>query len=242
MDVGVTLESGQFFRWRREKDGFVVATHGRAFRVPPLSPAARKFFALDHDIDAICGTLRRDRKLRPALRTDLRLLRQDPWECLVSFLTSCASNIPRITKNLDALCRTLGRPLAHGLHAMPPPEAVDDEKLLRRLGFGFRAKYLVPVAREVSRGALRGMERMSTDEARLRLCELPGVAEKVADCVLLFAYERLEAFPLDVWIRRVMRELYLRGNDREIRAFAADRWNGLAGYAQQFLYVWSRNR
>lgn len=234
-DLRATLESGQFFRWRPERAGFVVATHGQSFfaeecedrlRVRGTSKAfARRFFALDHDILAIHETLARDRALRPALRPGLRILRQDPWECLVAFVTSCASNIPRITRNLASLC-------GDG----PTPRKLDEGKL-RRLGFGFRSRYLS----RISPAALRGLEKLSTEQARAHLCELPGVAEKVADCVLLFGYGRLEAFPLDVWIRRVMRERFVRGTDREIREFAAERWGPLAGYAQQFLYVWSRN-
>lgn len=235
IDLRLTLESGQFFRWHPQGDGFCVMTHGRSFfvaerdgglRVRGTSATfARKFFALDHDLPAIRETLARDPKLRSAVRPGLRILRQDPWECLVAFVTSCASNIPRITKNLAALC-------GDG----PTPRKLD-ERALRRLGFGFRSRYLS----RISPVDLQGLDALSTGDARDRLCELPGVAEKVADCVLLFGYGRLEAFPLDVWIRRVMRDRFLRGTDREIRAFAADRWGPLAGYAQQFLYVWSRN-
>lgn len=254
-----TLESGQFFRWRRlEKDGFLIVTHGRIFTVQrdrvmgvPLK-FVRRFFSLDHDGAAIAKTLWKHPTLRKALHRyrGLRILRQDPWECLISFMTSVASNIQRITRNLNGLCEALGRPVAlDGLSwsAMPPPTELCNEAFLRRLGFGFRAKYLVQTAREVQRGALRGLERATTKEARRRLCELPGVAEKVADCILLFAYGRLEAFPVDTWIRRIMTDLYFggrrpRGGDETIRAFAADRFGPLAGYAQQYLYTWSRNR
>jgi len=246
--LGVTLASGQFFRWRAEGDGFLVSTHGRTFAVRERRDRlavsgirrsfAERFFALDHDLPGIRGRLLRDRRLRPAVEAypGLRILRQDPWECLVSFVTSCASNIPRITRNLESLCRELGR---KGL-AMPPPEAISDERVLRRLGFGFRARHLVPLAREVERGALRGLERLATEEARERLCALPGVGVKVADCVLLFAYERLESFPVDVWIRRAMAGLF--GGRRDPRTVALERWGELSGYAQQFLYVWSRKR
>lgn len=239
--LDLTLDSGQFFRWRPDGDGFVVTTHGRTFFARQAEDLeirgvprdfAERFFALDHDLAAIRASLARDAKLRPAIEAcpGLRLLRQEPWECLLSFVTSAACNIPRIRRNLSALC---------GEGATPRPAAMPDERTLRRLGFGFRAKHIVPLAREVERGALRGLEALTTGEARARLCDLPGVGVKVADCVLLFAYERLEAFPVDVWIRRIMRR-FVRGGDRAVREHAAKRWGPLAGYAQQFLYVWSR--
>lgn len=256
-DIGATLESGQFFRWRRQGERYVIVSHRTIFtaadgpRFQGRATLARRFFSLDHDLDRILEPYRRDRHLRRAIDAypGLRILRQDPWECLVAFVTSIASNIPRITRNLADLCRELGPCVSlngTGDAATPAPERLTDGRLLRRLGFGFRARYLVPLARQVERGAL-DVDRLPTAEARARLCELPGVAEKVADCVLLFSFERLEAFPVDTWIRRVMTDLYFagrrpRGGDRAIRAFAADRFGAHAGYAQQYLYHWSRNR
>ncbi|MBI2900236.1 MAG: hypothetical protein HYY17_08620 [Planctomycetes bacterium] len=249
IDLARTLESGQFFRWRRRDDGFLIVTHGRAFvadddlRVRGATRAfADRFFG--PDLTEIHQTLERDPLLRPFLVEGLRILRQDPWECLVSFVTSCASNIPRIARNLDSLCASLGEPLPFDARAMPHPRALRDEKLLRRLGFGFRARHLVPLAREVERGALDGLDRLSTDEARVRLVSLPGVGVKVADCVLLFAYARFEAFPIDVHVRRAMTGLCFGGRpagDRRIREEAARRWGAHAGVAQQHLYVRARS-
>lgn len=255
--VEVTLASGQFFRWRRTGPRFAIATHGRLFlvddRLRPEGATAdfvRRFFSSDHDSAGIERRLSREPVLREPIRRlrGLRILRQDPWECLVAFITSAASNIPRITRNLDDLCRRLGPELrVNGTpgNTTPSPSAVKDEALLRRLGFGFRARYLVDTAREVQRGMLRGIEKLPTAEARDRLCRLPGVGEKVADCVLLFAYERLESFPVDVRIRRVMIDRYFqgrrpRGGDRTLRRFAMDRFGPLAGYAQQYLYARAR--
>ena len=106
-----------------------------------------------------------------------------------------------------------------------------------------RARYLADARRTLSDGLLRRVGRMSTDDAREALMTLPGVGEKVADCILLFAYGRGHAFPVDTWIRKVMIRLFFRGRrvpDREIRAFAADRWGEFAGYAQQVLFTWGR--
>lgn len=242
-NLPLTLESGQFFHWTREAGGFLVRHAGRRFRVrqdggrleTDGDPAAvRRFFALDHDLPAVRARLRRDPLLRPAVdhAPGLRILRQDPWECTVAFLLSTASNIPRITRHVFDLGRRWGR------------HRTGTEAQLRALGVGFRAPSLVRAAALARRGWLDGVARLPTPEARERLMEAPGIAEKVADCILLFAFGRLEAFPVDTWIRRVMRERFFRGRrvpDRAIREFASERWGDLAGYAQQLLYVWSRH-
>ena len=163
-----------------------------------------------------------------------------------SFLTSIASNIPRITRNVEDMARTYGRKISFGdrvRHTFPRPGELGDEAGLRALKIGFRARYLSQAARLARDGRLEGIRRLALDDARAALMELPGVAEKVADCVLLFAYGRLAAFPVDTWIRKVMTRLYFKGKrvpDGDIRAFAADRWGPWAGYAQQLLYHWSR--
>jgi N-glycosylase/DNA lyase len=257
-DLSATLESGQFFRWRRAGDAFEIETHGRLFSARQQGDAlhvegadeafAHSFFALDHDIAAIEEALARDPKLRPALdhAPGLRILRQDPWECAAAFLISMASNIPRITRNVADVARAFGRPLSLGAasgHAFPRPHEIADEADLRRLGLGFRARYVAAAARLAQAGLLDEAAGQPAGKAKEILMRIPGVGEKVADCILLFAFGHLEAFPVDTWIRRVMRKVFLGGRrrpDRAIRSFASGRWDGHAGYAQQYLYVWSR--
>jgi N-glycosylase/DNA lyase len=257
-DLRHTLESGQFFRWTREGDDYTVVRGLRLFRVRQERAELhavgadawflQEFLALDHDLADVERRLRRDRKLWEALdfAPGLRLLRQDPWECTAAFILSIASNIPRITRNVADLARTYGSPLSLGdlrARAFPRPGQIGDEAGLRRLKLGFRAKYLHQAERLASAGLLEEIAHLETEDAREALMVLPGVAEKVADCVLLFAYGRLGCFPIDTWIRRVMRDRFFRGRpvpDRAIRAFAQERWGDLAGYAQQYLYHWSR--
>ncbi len=259
-DLRHTLESGQYFRWTREDDGYLVQHGARLFLIRQEGRTLYaegadeaflfEFLALDHDFPAIERALRKDRTLRPALDAfpGLRILRQDPWECLCAFLTSIASNIPRITRNVEDMARTYGRRIRFGdrvRHTFPGPEEMGDEAGLRELKIGFRARYLAQAARLAHGGLLDEIRHLDLDDARAALMVLPGVAEKVADCLLLFAYGRLEAFPVDTWIRKVMTRLYFKGRrvpDAAIRAFAAGRWGALAGYAQQYLYHWSRSR
>lgn len=255
-----TLESGQFFRWSRDgQGGYVVHSGGRLFRVRQEGGLLHaegaadaflgEFFSLDHDLPAIERALRRDPKLRPALdaHPGLRLLSQDPWECTAAFILSIASNIPRITGNIADLARVYGEVSRLGAiesPGFPGPHDLVDEKELRRLKLGFRAAYLVQAARLARGGLLEEIATLPYEEAKDALMVVPGVAEKVADCVLLFAYGHLNAFPVDTWIRKVMIEIYFGGRrvpDRAIRAFAQERWGDLAGYAQQYLYHWSRN-
>jgi N-glycosylase/DNA lyase len=252
------LESGQFFRWS-ERDGLYTMLRGhRLIRARQDGDTLRydgsdawflrEFLALDQDYGPIEQALRRDPKLWEALDAypGLRILRQDPWECTAAFITSIASNIPRITGNLADLSKAFGIPLRLGetlRHTFPRPDEVEDEHALRKMKFGFRAQYLVQAARLARSGILEDIAYLPYEEAKETLMVIPGIAEKVADCVLLFAYGRLNAFPVDTWIRKVMIRMFFKGRkvpDRAIRAFASERWGDLAGVAQQYLYHWSR--
>lgn len=253
-----TLESGQFFRWTETEGSYDVLRGQRYFRIHQDGDTLhyegvdlwflKEFLALDQDYAAIERSLRRDRRLWEALDAypGLRILRQDPWECTAAFITSIASNIPRITGNVSDMAREYGLPLRLGQstgHSFPRPDRLDDEARLRRMKLGFRAAYLVQAARLASSGILEEIANLSYDEAKQTLMVIPGVAEKVADCVLLFAYGRLNAFPVDTWIRKVMISMFFKGRkvaDRVIRDFASERWGDLAGVAQQYLYHWSR--
>ena len=252
------LESGQFFRWS-ERDGTYSMLRGQRFvRARQEGETLhydgtdlwflKEFLALDQDFGPIERALRRDRRLWESLDAfpGLRILRQDPWECTAAFITSIASNIPRITGNLNDMAREYGSPIRLGSaedRTFPRPDQLDDETGLRRLKVGFRAAYLVQAARLARSGILEEIASQSYEDAKETLMVIPGVAEKVADCVLLFAYGRLNAFPVDTWIRKVMIQLFFKGRrvpDRSIRAFASERWGDLAGVAQQYLYHWSR--
>lgn len=258
-DLALTLASGQFFRWSRlPEGGFAVVRGPVLFRVRQDGgrlhahgadeALLREFFGLDQDLAAVLRKLRRDVPLRPALArcAGLRILRQDPWECVAAFITSIASNIPRITRNVADMAAAAGKPLALGdttAHAFPRPNEMPDEAALRRMKLGFRAAYLARAARLAASGLLDDVAHLPYEDAKRALMVLPGVAEKVADCVLLFAYGRLNAFPVDTWIRKATLRLYFKNRrvpDRALRAFAAERWGEHAGYAQQVIYHWAR--
>ncbi|HYM70482.1 MAG TPA: DNA glycosylase [bacterium] len=177
----------------------------------------------------------------------ITLLVQDPWEVLISFIVSQNNNIPKITRSIEGLARALGEPLGEGVYAFPSPArlAAAHPATLRACHLGYRAPYVRGAARRVAEGRLDldRLCRIPEDEAREALRELPGIGDKVADCILLFALGKVTTFPVDVWIRRAVERLYLGGRPtplREIRAFARDRFGPLAGYAQQHLFVYAR--
>lgn len=257
IDFRRTLSCGQTFRWF-ERDGWFYIHHaGRLFRarepfeVEGIPRAeAERYFSLDHNLEAIEASFPRDTVLRRAMDAfrGIRILRQDPYETLLSFILSACSNIPRISRNLDSIARRFGSPVhCNGVvsHRLPTPETPLSASVLRRLGTGFRAPFLAAAQRFAHPGFFAQIRTLSTPDARQALCEIPGAGVKVADCVLLFAYGRLEVFPIDTHIRKLMTREYFKGRrvpDREIAALARDRFGPWAGYAQQFLYAWSRRR
>jgi len=258
-----TLSCGQAFGWRVDGTGAAGVFAQRRIRLTPrrgavevdgLDDAASlerlaHYLGLDQPLRAIERELARDAVLARILRTTsgVAILRQDPWECLAGFVISAFNNIPKIELTLDRLRRRFGAPLPGGGYAFPQPEAIGaaSERALRGCVLGYRAPYLRAVARRVSTGTLdlRAPFSLPYDEARRMLLDLPGVGDKVADCVLLFAYGRGDAFPVDVWVKRAVERWYFRGRaqaERRIREFARSRFGSLAGYAQQHLFVAAR--
>jgi N-glycosylase/DNA lyase len=267
-----TLQSGQCFRWtvaaggaRGVVDGTVARVAQRGGRLavtwegPPGDAARlRRHLGADQPIAAIERRLAADPVLRRVLaRTSgIAIMRQDPWECLVSYVISAFNNIPKICRSVEALARRFGTPIRgdDGRRAgvlgwsFPSPERLAEatEASLRECILGYRAPYVRALARRVADGDadLAAIARLEFDQARAALLTLPGAGEKVVECVLLFGFGRHEAFPVDVWVQRAVERWYLGGRSRPpqaIRAWARDRWGPLAGYAQQHLFVGARH-
>jgi len=263
LDLDLTLQSGQVFHWEAHGAGFaglvgrvalyleqrsgeLLVTRGRA-------ALARRYLALDHPLDAILAGFPDDPTLREASAAcaGMRILRQPLWECLATFITSSMKQVAHIRAMSLAIRERFGVPVrAFGrtFHAYPDADAVAGagERALRECGLGFRAPNLVRTAATVAAGEadLEGWRALPTGELRERLCGLPGVGVKVANCVLLFAYERLDCIPVDVWIERILRSVYLRGKRKVTAArmarFAAEYFGPYGGYAQQYLFHHAR--
>lgn len=253
-DLAQTLDCGQAFRWRLQPDGsWRGVAHGRLLTLRHsaadilllgLSPddyhtVWQRYFDLDRDYPALQAALSVDPALRAAIAyaPGIRVLRQDPWETLCTFIISANNNIPRIKGIVERLCLLLGDPLDDGCHAFPTPAqlAAADEASLSPLRCGYRARYLLDAAEQVARGRLPMAEaaELPTAELRLALQGVLGVGPKVADCVLLFGFGRVECCPMDTWMRKVMATLYPDGLPAQLLPYA--------GLAQQYLFHYARS-
>jgi N-glycosylase/DNA lyase len=185
-------------------------------------------------------------------RAKLHILRQEPFEVLLSFVISANNHIPRIRSIIERLCRLYGSLLETSFapaYTFPTPEALARarlEDLRLKCGLGYRDVYVQSVARTIAaQPDFAHWAALPTAELRQRLLQLDGVGEKVADCVLLFGFHRLEAFPVDTWVRRAVTELYFPGQRPrpcELQACAAKQFGAYAGIAQQYLFVNARSR
>ncbi len=263
-DLAATLESGQAFRWRREKEIWTGVVGGRVVSLTAkedsiiaqtVAPQTDWRWLADYlqtetDLSAVLLTFPDDEPMREAVRAcrGLRLLRQEPWECLASFILSSTKQIVQIKQIVALLCERFGErcegtftfPTAHRIAALSEAE-------LRACKMGFRAKYLRAAAQAVAEGRLdlESLRALDVDAARAKLMELHGVGRKIADCVLLFAYGFGGAFPIDVWVMKALRELYFpkrRPTVKRLERFAATHFGPHAGYAQQYLFHYMRTK
>lgn len=260
-----TLSCGQAFRWtwtRSGAEGVVgkavwrLRSQGGRVEVTVLGEDTtvrriKRYLLGWGPLLPLEARLRRDPVLAQVLRPTrgISILAQDPWEVLASFLISQNNNIPKISRSVECLCRLLGEPIGRPpvAWAFPDPGRVADAPphVLREALLGYRAPYLREVARAVARGELDldGLRYLATDEAREALLALPGVGEKVADCVLLFGLGHRKVFPVDVWVQRAVQALYFGGkllSARTVRAWAVEQFGDLSGLAQQHLYHYAR--
>jgi N-glycosylase/DNA lyase len=212
-----------------------------------------RYFALDNPLAQICASFPQDRAMNEArdFCRGLRIIRQPKWECLATFICSSMKQVAHIRQISRALRRRFGelREIENqGVYTFPSGArlAKSSEKELRECALGYRAKNLLATARLIATGKvdLEKWRALSDADLRAELCRLPGVGAKVANCVMLFAYERLRAFPIDVWIERVLRENYFprtrKLNAARLRTFTQEHFGEHGGYAQQYLFHHAR--
>ena len=209
----------------------------------------REYFSLDMDYDAMRQTLaERDSKLYKCIEYGggIRLLKQELWETVISFIISANNNIPRIKKIIEELCIQFGDEIdveGRVFYTFPKPERLANLKRedLSPLKAGYRDRYILDAAKKFESGEVceEVVSALSTDDARRLLMQIKGVGRKVADCILLFSLGRYDVFPRDVWINRVMEHVYgVTGKDCE--EFASKTYGELAGLAQQYLFYYYR--
>ena len=281
IDLEASLLGGQAHRWQREGDWYsgvlwgnlvLVRQHGRVveFLSAPsdpesLAPGIRDYLRLDDDLEAIYADITQDANVAAQVERypGLRVLRQEPWECLVAYICSANSNIGTIHLNMERLSDEFGSPLkilspnplpqgAANIERRTFPTPADlaeaGEAELRRLKLGFRAPYVYQAARAVLEGRpdLEYLIRAPYQESKSELMSLKGIGDKIADCIALMSLEKLEAFPIDVWVRRALAEWYFPGEktptNRSLLPWAQEHFGRYAGYANQYLFHGRRLR
>jgi N-glycosylase/DNA lyase len=265
--LDATLACGQVFRWDHTDDGWWYGVVGdRVIKIRQDgqkityagAPASfiRHYFSLDMDLGGVLASIDRDPFIRESIRKNrgLRLVRQPPWECTISYICSTNSNIPTIRRRIASIAEKFGSPVefeGKTYYSFPGPEPIScgGHEGLTECRLGYRHPYVFGTSCTVTdekewEEKIRGLPY---DEARKELMKLHGVGPKAADCILLFAFQKYEAFPVDVWIRRIMQQHYLPDlatgaplTNREydtIRRFAWEQFGQYCGYAQEYLYA-----
>lgn len=256
-DLAQIFGCGQAFRFVEEDDGYTGVALGRVLHVSmegqslvladtTCEEAQRlwvPYFDLERDYAAIQKHFAQDPVMERAIcqGKGIRLLRQPPWEMVVTFLFSQRNNIPRIHSLVEGFCTVCGGKLSYrgrDYFDFPTPEQVAQTGLegLAPVRAGYRAPYVYDAACRVASGefSLEEVDGLSTADARKKLMELRGVGLKVADCILLFGYGRLDAFPVDVWMERAIRILYHQQD------FRPEQFGPYCGIAQQYLFTYAR--
>ncbi len=253
LSLPLTLDCGEAFRWEEQEDGsWSGVAYGKFLNIKEensnfiLNGANRKdfedvwrnYFDLDRDYAAICEKLKEDPLVRETIDEyyGIRILNQEPWEALVSFVISQQNNIKRIKGIIKRLCDTYGAQIRPGWHAFPSSKVLSSLTIsdFEAIGLGYRAKYVKKLADDVESGKidLAAIKAMDLDDAKKALLSIYGVGEKVANCALLFGFQFIRCFPVDVWMKRVL-QYYPNG--------LPECFKGYEGIAQQYLFHWARN-
>lgn len=269
-DARHIFECGQCFRWAKEEDGsYTGVAFGKVLNVKSdydrgiviLNNTSLKefqdiwfdYFDLGRDYGAVKKELSKDPVLDTAIRygKGIRILKQEPWELLISYIISANNSIPMIARSINLLSEMYGRPVTYKgktYYAFPDPEELQKAGLegISLCRAGFRCKYIHRAVDMVVRGEIRLGETaaMEEEDARKELMKIPGVGPKVADCIMLFSMQKYRAYPVDVWVKRVT-EYFFLGKDvkmKEIQRFAEDKFGNLAGFAQEYLFYYAREK
>ena len=276
-NLDVTLCCGQVFRWENKGDWWYGIVGEEPLKVRQTKTELEfagadqtllsHYFSLDEDLERIGSEIGKDKHIRRALSKfwGLRLIRQEPWECLISYICATYKNIPAIRRMILKLSRKFGeKKLLDGYEffTFPTPKALAfaEENSLTTCGLGYRVKYVLATSKRIFENdfELENLRKLPYEQAKKQLCHLAGVGPKVADCVLLFSLGKTEAFPVDRWVKRVILNHYAQqlppellqkldeGKEltssgyAELNAFGRKYFGEYAGYAQEYLYHYER--
>jgi len=258
------FECGQCFRWNRYKNGYIGVVSKKAVFVYKEENDVyiegakkeeqefwRKYFDIDRDYGKIKKELSKDKILAEAIKYGhgIRILKQEPFETLISFIISANNRIPMIKRAVDNISKKFGQKIAFNnmeFYSFPTVEELSlaSEKDLKECGVGFRAFYILEAVKKIidENINLDDIQKLDTENAYKKLLEFKGVGPKVADCILLFSMQKFDAFPVDVWVKRIMQKFYLAPDVSllKIREFGKNKFGSLAGFAQQYLFYYAR--
>lgn len=266
------FECGQCFRWNKEDDGSYTGVIKDAvlnvnqidntiifkgISEKDLKDIVIEYFDINHNYEELKEKLSKiDDFMKESIEfgEGIRILNQDLWECIISFIISANNNIPRIKKIIDAISKKYGKKVVWNnkeFYLFPTVEELSKATVeeLRSLGTGFRDKRIYDTTqkiynKEINLEEIKNMQ--DSKEIEEELLKLDGVGPKVANCIMLFSLKRYDVFPIDVWVRRVMNDLYIHKekeeqvNKKELQNLANEKYKDLAGIAQQYLFYWRR--
>jgi N-glycosylase/DNA lyase len=278
-DLDFSLCCGQVFRWKKTGDWWYGVASEKVIKIRQCRNElefegasdrfVRNYFGLEDDLAQISRCVNKDPYIRKAFRRfeGLRIVRQNPWECLISFICATYKNIAAIEQMIAKISEKLGEKLVfygQDFYAFPTVERLSSasEKSLLECGLGYRAKYVQLTAKKIREEKidLEKLKALSYLEAKKTLTEFAGVGLKVADCVLLFSLEKTEAFPIDVWVKRVLLNHYAdqfeedfvkkvsshasvsNSEYEKLNAFGRSYFGKYAGYAQEYLFHYERTQ
>jgi len=278
-----TLRCGQLFRWEKLGDWWYGVVEDKVVKIRQIADKLmfqtfpekttaefiENYFRLDDNLLSILSQINKDEHIRKAIQRfhGLRISRQEPWECLISYICATYKNIPAIKNMILNLSKRFGEKITfngHNFYTFPRPSDLAQASLkeIRSCKIGFRAERVLETSKILDRGEfkLEDLRKMGYEKARQKLLSLPGVGQKVADCVLLFSLDKLEAFPVDIWIKRMVLKFYLNYFEHPfiervsskssitpweyetIGSFGRKYFGKYAGYAQEYLFSLSRKQ
>lgn len=265
------FDCGQCFRWNEEPDGSYTGIFGHnVLNVKEekdivitgicdgnIEDICKNYFDLDRNYEEIKETLSLiDDNMKESIKygEGIRILNQDLWEMIISFIISANNNIPRIKGIIERMSAKYGQEIKFrgtSYYTFPTIDELSQASVkdLKDLGLGFRDRYVYETTKKIKEGKINldNLKQEPTNEVRKQLLTLTGVGPKVADCIMLFStLKRFDVFPVDVWVRRVMNDLYIHNEDetkvnkKQIQEIARDKFGALEGIAQQYLFYWKR--
>ena len=267
INIRETINSGQVFLWENYGNEWfvidgddIIMGKQTPFEILTFSKTTKKFFREDDNYQKILKSITKDKIVKESVNRypGLRVTRQDPFQCCISFIISANSNIPNIRTRLQKLCRKFGTRIRfkkREFFLFPRPKRLAKATLqeLQECKLGYRSKYVLDTSRAITSGEIDfdELKKVSYDESKELLLKLPGIGDKVADCVMLFSLDKLDAFPLDTWMLKIMQKYYSSNFSMDkkptkkiyenIHQNVLEHFGKYAGYSQQFLYKMERD-